>query len=394
MLLSVEAEFADSAVAAPLSGIRVVDLSRYVVGAGITRRLADLGAEVVKVEPPAVGDRLRLLPPVVDGEGLWHRVDNVNKRSVQADLNRASDREPVAALVQHAHVVVESGGRNINAARGLDLDQLRAGRPELVVCSVTAFGSSGPWAKLPAHALNIDALAGAYRTLPMVERRTYFSELYYGGVGNGAASQDGATAVCAALVRAQREGIGAWVEVSCWESAVYANRLNLAYRLWTGRGLMADQGDVIRAPRHAVYAAQDGELVYIALVERAHWQTFCRRAGCEQLLTEDEKLLDYGEESLGEPLAAMIATRTAREWQDAFARWGVPGSALLPEEEVLMTPQVAERGLLAGGERAAVASPLTWGHERVRSGTPMRPAPDLGEADLQDILQHWSEAAR
>jgi crotonobetainyl-CoA:carnitine CoA-transferase CaiB-like acyl-CoA transferase len=377
--------------AAPLRGVRVLDLSRYVVGAGATRRLVDLGAEVLKVESPGVGDRLRVLPPRLGDEGLWHLVDNAGKHSVEADLRDPDVVETVNRLVAAADVVVETGGRNAHAARGIDLEAAGRANPRLIVCSITAFGLDGAWADLKAHALNIDGLAGVHRTAPVSDHHLYFEELYYGGVGNAAASADAAMGVCAALASPTRGEQCTWLEVSCWDSAIYLNRLAASYDRWSERDLFDDHAEELHGARHAVYRASDGRLVYLATIERAHWERFCREVGRPDLLRDDEPPIDYGSADLVPVVADIIATRTAGEWQEAFVAWRLPGSMLLSPSEVLAGEHAISRQILGAGPRPAIGSPLRWGTERVRGRASDRPAPALGEQDLGAAVARWTE---
>ena len=149
----------------PLAGVKVLDLGILIPAALTSGKLAALGAEVVKVEQPPHGDRLRAIPPFGDdGESPQHMGQSWGKRSIGLDVRRPGDREVILALARRADVIVENQLAGFWAGKGIDFAALRRERPALVVCSVTGFGQTGPWATLPAHGLNMDALAD---TLPV-----------------------------------------------------------------------------------------------------------------------------------------------------------------------------------------------------------------------------------
>jgi crotonobetainyl-CoA:carnitine CoA-transferase CaiB-like acyl-CoA transferase len=361
----------------PLDGIVVADLSRYVVGATVTRRLADLGARVIKLESPGPGDRLRALAPTVRGIGLWHLTENVNKDSVPLDLADPLSVRAVMEILDSADVIVESGGRNVLVERGIDLAEIRARRPATVICSITAFGTSGPWAGLTAHAQNIDALAGAY-SLDHGRAGLTFSRAIYGGVGNEAAGQDGATAICAALLPARLSGRGSWLEVSCWDSAVYANRMALIHQHLTDSDLYDANDGEINGSRHSIYETSDGRNVYFAAIEEHLWKKFC--VGIERLDLlefEREAPIDFGNPELRAPLEALFAGRSMAHWQDEFTRLGVPGSALLTGAEVLASAHFASRDLLQDAQGVPfIATPVRWDGDTRPRAHDSTPPPD------------------
>ena len=226
----------------PLEGVRVLDLSRYIPGNLLTRKLGDLGAEVVKVEGPG-GDTIRLTPPFVDGTSLYHLQLNRGKRSVMLDTRTAAGKNSLERLARAADVIVEVNAGGHRRRDGLDLGVLRAERPMLVIVSVSGFGQTGPFAGLPAHGLNIEALSG---TLPVQweNGRPVFGDLRF-SAGNAIelAAVNGALATVAALFRARAEGTGAWLDVSCWDAMVEAPPA------LSGDRVRGSHGRILRAAR-------------------------------------------------------------------------------------------------------------------------------------------------
>ena len=144
----------------PLAGVKVLDLGILIPPALTSAKLVALGADVVKVEQPPWGDRIRAIPPfAVDGESPQHMAQNWGKRSIALDLRSDEGRATFLRLAEVADVIVENQLAGSWARLGIDFAALRAKRPELVVCSITGFGQTGPYASLPSHGLNMDALA-------------------------------------------------------------------------------------------------------------------------------------------------------------------------------------------------------------------------------------------
>src|SRR5262245_16550302 len=154
---------------APLHGIRVVDLSRLLPGAFATLMLAELGADVIKVEDPRGGDPMRRLPPILNGRGIYDYLLNRGKRSVSVDLKDAGDRARLDRLIDTADVVVESFRPATARRLGVSGEQLRGSTPDgrspqarsrLIHCAITGYGQTGPYAERPGHDLNYVSLAG------------------------------------------------------------------------------------------------------------------------------------------------------------------------------------------------------------------------------------------
>ena len=372
----------------PLEGVRVLDLSRLIPGALATRKLADLGAEVVKIEEPGRGDYLRTIAPLVDGESVMHRLLNRGKKSVTVDYRTTAGRETIERLAAVAEVVVEVSRPGRLAEFGLDLMQLRERRPEVVVCSITGFGQTGPLADLPSHGMNIDALAGVLT--PEREGRPRMAAGIYNSLGTELGGLNAAIAVMAALLRARATGEGAWIDVSCWDAAVEYGRYRLAYLDATGEE-MSDVREL--GPLYDLYETADGGLVFLGAIERKFWDNFCRGLGRPDLTARwssdgDVHFTEDGD--LRGELEAVFLTAAAEEWADRFLSWDVPGSRVLTAAEVLASPHLAARGLVwrDGSAIPQIADPVRWIETGTRPGDGATPSPPLG-ADTDDVLQRW-----
>lgn len=371
----------------PLAGVRVLDLCRLIPGGLATRRLADLGADVVKVEEPGRGDYLRTIPPMVGEVGLMHAVLNRGKRSIAIDLKTEEGRAQLNQLAGRADVIVEVSRPGRFEAMGIDFDALRRTRPELVVCSITGYGQNGSLASLPSHGMNMDAWAGCLPVTWEGDRpRIGGGEIplcvELGGV-------NAALAVAAAVYQARSTGRGEWLDISCWDAGVEANRLALAHQASIGEPLVSisDLG-----PLYDTYVTSDGQVVLFAAIEKKFWARFCEEIDRPDLLSvwsgED---VDFGSNAaLYKDLAEVFRSDSAERWARRFVEWGIPGSIVLDVAGVLEHPHMRERRLMYGKDESGVhqiASPIRSFDSGERAHATAE-SPRVGQ-HTNDVLAEW-----
>jgi crotonobetainyl-CoA:carnitine CoA-transferase CaiB-like acyl-CoA transferase len=370
----------------PLAGIRVLDLCRLYPGALATAKLADLGAEVVKVEEPTRGDYLRTIPPVVEGRGILHLLCDRGKASVALDVRDPADRSRFERLLDAADVVVEASRPGALAEMGVDFGELRRARPHLVLCSLTGFGQDGPLAQVPSHGMNMDALAGVTFLEDCDGRPALATRGFSLGVELGAVNA--ALAMAAAVHHARATGEGVWIDVSCWDAAVDATRMPIATLLEAPEQRRTSG----RPPLYDVYAGSDGGLVLFCAIERKFWLRFCEEVGRSDLAEAWSGVdVDFGAADLRGELEAVFATEPAAWWSERFQEWGIPGSAILDLEGVVTHPHFAARGMIErdpGQPLLRVANPIRWHDRDERAGSGLPPAPELG-ADTEAVLDRW-----
>src|SRR5947209_4684935 len=211
----------------PLRGVKVLDLGILVPAALTSGKLAALGADVVKVEQPPIGDRIRLVPPFADdGKSPQHMAQNWGKRSIGVDAKTAEGLRTLLSLIAVADVVVENQLAGFWAQCGVDFARLREERPQLIICSITGFGQTGPWSRLPAHGLNMDAL-GDTLNVDWKEGQPHLGWAFTSW-GNEMGATSAAMAVCAALVSVRAGGPGEWIDASCWDALVESHRTEVS----------------------------------------------------------------------------------------------------------------------------------------------------------------------
>ena len=265
----------------PLAGVKVLDLGILIPPALTSAKLVALGADVVKVEQPPGGDRIRAIPPfAVDGESPQHMAQNWGKRSIALDLRSDEGRATFFRLAEVADVIVENQLAGSWARLGIDFAALRAERPELVVCSITGFGQTGPYASLPSHGLNMDALADTLN----VEWNGGEPRLgwTFTSWGNELGAAYAALAIVAAVLSTRTGGEGAWIDLSCWDALVESHRTELAMTTATGSAFNmhgSSTGEMYNA-----YVTEDGKPFLMAALEQKFWEAFCRGVGREDLV--------------------------------------------------------------------------------------------------------------
>ena len=380
-----------------LDGIRILDLTKL-DAALATCRLADLGADVIKIEEPPHGDYYREQPPFVGrvGMGIGYVMLNRNKRSVGLDLKTAAGREIFYELLETADAVVEVSRPGKFARRGLDYDSLKHLKRDLVYCSITGYGQTGAYRDLPSHGMNVDASAGLLR----IERRSGGRPEIAPSSATGLAIELGALhaalAVAAALVRRCRTGQGEYLDISCWDAAVASNsagrRFAAALNLGSADLAPGGTGGGIGA-RYNVYGTKDDRVIFLGALEKRFWAPFCAAVGRPEWATRGvwDNHMDFGDDdpSLRDDVEAVMRTRTADEWMELFTECGVPASPVLDPDDLEANRHTVDRRLVVRSDDARhdglkwVAPPVAVPDERFAV---RYPAPEFGE-HTEDILR-------
>lgn len=273
----------------PLEGIRVLDCSLLAPGAA-AMYLADLGAEVIKIEPPG-GDYVRELTwPIIEGASLMHHQVSRGKKSIELDLRQHAGKKVFEDLVRQSDVVIEAMRPGALERRGLGYKQLIKIKPELVFCCLSGYGMSGPYQNLPAHGLAFDSWAGLVQPQIDADGFCYIPE--HPSVGMHAGPLMAAMSICAALLRARQQGQGAMIDIAQADSAAFFDWL----RSGTWKAYQRPESEVTgnasdnferRAPgtagmqngvRYQYYQTSDGHILFMAS-EQEFWRNFCNGVG-------------------------------------------------------------------------------------------------------------------
>jgi crotonobetainyl-CoA:carnitine CoA-transferase CaiB-like acyl-CoA transferase len=342
----------------PLHGLRIIECSAL-GPAAVTTALVDLGAEVIKVEPPA-GDYIRDMTwPIVEGVSLMHLHLNRGKRSVVLDLRTDAGVAIMKELAAGADVVVEAMRPGALARRGVGYDDLRLINPTIVFCTVSGYGMTGPYRDYPSHGIAYDTWAGIVKVATDEEGFTYIPE--HVSIGINAAPLFGALGILAAVIRAREAGESAFIDLAQSDAAAAFDW----YRSETWRAYERPQSEVTgnksddyqrRAPgtagmvegvRYQVYETADHQHVLFMASEQAFWKNFCEAVGRMDLFERwpGSKYADHarGNRELQGELRDIFATKTAAEWLEFGGRVNTPIAPVNTPQSVLGDAQFADR---------------------------------------------------
>ena len=341
-----------------LAGVRVIESS--LLGPGLVgMHLADLGADVIKVEAPG-GDYVRKMAfPIVDGTSLLHWHINRGKRSLVLDLRKPEAVDAYLAMVARADAVIEGMRPGALARRGLGFERMQSVNPRIVFCTISGYGMTGPYKDLPSHGIAYDAWAGVAR--PTVDGNGFPTIPSYTAVGINAGPLYAALGICAAIIRARATGRGCRFEVAQSDAAAHFNwngiEGNKAYERpedevtgndGDGKGPRRPVGDnsMTEAVRYQYYRSKDGMVLFMAS-EREFWKNFAYGVGRPELYDDNpgSKYADHarGNVALRRTLADIFATRTTAEWIAFGLEVNTPIGPVHDVKTITRDPQFQER---------------------------------------------------
>ncbi len=380
---------ADAPASGPLAGIRVLDLSAYVAGPFACTLLADLGADVIKVEPPT-GDNLRNYPSTLAAECRMFLGVNRGKRSIVLDLKQEQDAQVLHRLVRQVDVMVHNFRPGVAERLGIGWDEMQALNPRLVYAGLSGYGDSGPLRTRAGFDQVLQTMSGICVAQADPDAPP---QLVYGSVVDYYAASMLALGLSSALYARERTGRGQRVGVSLMGAAMC---------LQSGRFVWAEgeAPDVDRSTRstgvNAIFPTKQGHL-YVSATTPHFWTALCTLIGCEELARHpDYDTMDKRaahREAIAQRITAALAARTAAEWEVLLAG-EVPCAVASPMEGMFDHPQMQAQGHVATYEHPQVRyrgfrSPMHF------DGTPLaqpRAAPALGQ-HTQDILGELQVAA-
>ena len=312
----------------PLAGVRVVDFSMFVPGPFCSSILADLGAEVIKVEPPK-GDPGRSYVPV------QFRTENRNKRSIVIDLKKPESKEVIERLVAKADVVIEGFRPGVAKRLGIDYETLRKIR-SLVYCSISGYGQTGPWKDRPGHDVNYVAAAGGLAFPGGWLKAPARSSLPVADMAGGSFA---AIAILAAL----NEGKGAYLDLSLFESAFFMAAMR--------HGLDDDADPRAHIfPVNDVFECADGKRLTLGVLEEHFWQNFVKLV---PELADERFATDASRRANGDQLSALLEKlfreRTSTQWVKLCEENDVPVDLCLTPAQSAELPQMVERNATSRG---------------------------------------------
>jgi crotonobetainyl-CoA:carnitine CoA-transferase CaiB-like acyl-CoA transferase len=368
-----------------LAGIRVLEVA-VAAPDGLGAHLAEMGADVIKLEKPSAGDTTRQLS---DG-GFINLQWNRGKKSVAIDLDDPEAQQMALELAKTVQVVVDGLRAGTVQRFGLHYEAVRAINPAVVYCSLSGMGQTGPYRRLGTHAPGFDAFAAIAPVAYREDGLPYLAP--HPTVGVQAGILIAAFAVASALVKAARTGQGQYIDVAeidavaLWRSLEIARGLNQG---WTAAGSRWGARDAVRGQ---VYETKDGKYVVFQPLEEKFWRNFCRAIGRPDLRERSSGKptdLASGDEELRIELVAIMKTRTQEEWLAFFIEHNVPGMPVHTLPELVEDPHFQARGNLGTlddpqmGPLVLPTTPIKLPDQTYE----LKPAPRLGEHTDEVLLE-------
>lgn len=288
----------------PLTGIRILDLTRLLPGAVCTMLLADLGAEIIKIEDPNGGDYARWMPPLINGQSIFFRMNNRGKQSIILNLKDERGQAVLKKLTENADVLIEGFRPGVMDRLNCGYETLKEHNPKLIYCALSGWGKDGPYVERSGHDLNYVSTAGMTGSMTT-------PQVIGGQVADIGGAIVAATGIVSALLRRERTGEGAFVDTSLAESALPFMLYNWAEALATGaRG---GQGALTGGLAcYNTYSTRDGQYVALGALEPKFWANFCNAVGRPDLI--EHHINPARQEYLRVELGGMFSMRTAAEW--------------------------------------------------------------------------------
>jgi crotonobetainyl-CoA:carnitine CoA-transferase CaiB-like acyl-CoA transferase len=367
----------------PLDGFRVLDLSRFLSGPYTTMVLAELGADVVKVERFPEGDDSRRLGPKVNGESYPFGMPNRSKRSLALDLKSETGRDLFLRLAADSDLIIENFRPGVVGRLGIDYDAVRAVRPDILYCSISGFGQTGPYRDRPGFDIMAQGVTGFLRMTGQPDGRPAKVGIAINDIAAGATA---IYSIMAAQMVRERTGEGQYIDISLVDAG-------LAWTLWEA-GAYFGSGEVPaaagtrhrRSTPYQAFRTADGYVTIGANNDKL-WKRFA-----EDIVHRPEWLTDHRFATLPDRMAhideleqeieSVTTTRTTDEWVEICDKAGVPGGPVLTYDETLADPHVVARDMVVDLDHPIIGPMRTVGTGARFSGLDFEvrgPAPWLGQ---------------
>lgn len=367
----------------PLKGIKVLDFSRALAGPFCTMMLADMGADVIKLEPPGKGDESRAWgPPFLNGESAYFLSINRGKRSIVVDLTKKDSRNVIRRLVEWADVIVENFRPGTTKRLGIDYDSAKEINERIIYCSISGFGQTGPYREMPGYDIIAFALSGMMSITGEEGRPPVKVGVPVADIGAGMYA---AFVILSALFKREKLGEGEHIDVSLLEGQISWLTYQASAYFATGvNPPRLGSAHMTIAPYQA-YKASDTYFI-IAAGNDDLWGRLCDTIGAYDLKSETNYRTNPDRvrhrQELEQRLNAIFSAKPAAEWVKLISAAGVPSCMINQLSDVFRDPHVASRGVVMkqmhpkAGEVSLISPPYRLSGKNIE---PSRPPPMLGE---------------
>ncbi|WP_255171144.1 CaiB/BaiF CoA transferase family protein [Natrononativus amylolyticus] len=379
----------------PLAETRVLDLTRLLPGPYATQMLGDLGAEVIKIEEPTVGDYYREMEPQLnDGTSRIFAMLNRNKKSVALNLKDERGKEAFLRLVETADVVVEGFRPGVVERLGIDYETVSERNEAVVYCSLSGYGQSGPYEQWPGHDINYIGIGGLLGMTGTPNEKPVIPGVPVADFAGGMAT---ALAVMVGLVQSKTTGVGSYFDLAMTDVIVSWLSLYAPYVFDEGASV-PDRGGTQPAgkyPSYSVYETADGKYIALGGLEYKFWEATCEVLDLEEYANpEDHNPVGERNQEVREAVAAAFKKRTRSEWLEHVDPTRVPIAPVNDLEEIWEDPQVQHRGMKTSmntkhGQIPAVSTPVRpHGYD----SAPHETYPGLGEHSRTILTEVYNDS--
>jgi len=370
-----------------LDGLRVVDLTRLLPGGYCTMILGDMGAEIIKVEEPSLGDYIRWVPPLIKGQSVSHLMLNRNKKSMKLNLKSERGKEVFYKLVERSDVVIECFRPRVVKRLGVDYESVIKVNQRIVYCSMSGYGQDGPYRDLPGHDVNYIGYGGVLGITGQSRDTPVIPGVQIADLTTGLMTVN---AILGALLAREKIGRGQYIDMSFLD--VVASLIVLPAAFYVGDGRPPKRGEWLLNggfPCYSVYEAKDGKYVTIGCLEEEFWANFCRALNVAdfikyQYTTDDAKLKE-----MFQTIKKIFKRRTLKEWVKLLSKEDVPCGPVYDMDEVFKDPQILYRKMVVEVDYPGVGRIKQLGAPMKFSETPCAirsPPPSFGE-HTEEILK-------
>lgn len=334
---------------APLSTLKILDFSTLLPGPYATMMLADLGADIIRIEAPNRPDLVRLLPPFSpDGQSAQHSLLNRAKRSLGLNLKTAAAPEIIKRLItqQGFDIIVEQFRPGVMDRLGVGYEQLKEVCPSLIFCSLTGYGQTGPYKDRAGHDLNYLALSGLLSYYGRKSTPTPPPPLPMQVADIGAGSLHLVIGLLAAVIRRMTTGEGGQVDIAMHDGVLAWNAIGAAKWLVDGKN-PEPEGEILNGGSfYDIYETKDGRFLSVGPLEPKFWHGFCQAIGREELFEPGTNFDATNQQTFKNDIQQAILSKTLAEWQAIFAQLDVCVEPVLTTEEALAHPQTQARDMI------------------------------------------------
>jgi crotonobetainyl-CoA:carnitine CoA-transferase CaiB-like acyl-CoA transferase len=338
----------------PLAGIRVLDFSRVLAGPAASLALADLGAEVWKIEPPGTGDETRTFPPIRDGESHYFLGNNRGKKSIVIDLKAPDGVVLAKALAAKADILVENYRPGVMDRLGLGYDALSANNPGLIYCAISGFGMTGPLRDRPSFDIVAQALSGALSVNGELGGEPIKLGLPMGDLVGGI---NGPIAILAALHERHATGKGRLIDVSLMDGLMGLLGYIAQLAFFTGEDPRPFGSQHPNLVPYGAFPASDGSVI-VACLTNVFWSRICRALGMDEATDDPRFSTTQARRDHRDEVNALLSAHTGRHTVDAlcalFTEHHVAHAPVLGVREALAQPQAVARGMVVEVEHATL----------------------------------------